>query len=80
VKKLSTVVLVVLAVIFAVLAVIYFSKTAGSLPHFLPGHLKGSTHKHLKHGIACLVVAVVCLLGAWMTTGKSESAKTEKEE
>jgi len=43
---------------------------AGSLPSFFPGHLAGSAHKHVKHGLAALIVGVVCFLGAWMLSGK----------
>ena len=27
-------------------------------------------HKHIKHGVASLIVGVLCLLGAWMLSGK----------
>jgi amino acid permease len=70
-KQVSVVICVLLAIASAVLAVVYFSKTAGSLPHFLPGYAQGSGHKHLKHGIACAGLAVVFLLGAWMASGQS---------
>jgi amino acid permease len=68
-KKLPIVALVILAIILAVVSAIYFSKTAGNLPHFFPGHLADSTHRHVKHAVACAVLAVVCLLGAWMLSG-----------
>lgn len=79
-KKLLVAVLVVLAIVSAVVSVVYFTKTAGSLPHFYPGYAKGSTHKHLKHGVVFAGLAVVLLLGAWMASGQSsDAAATPKD-
>ena len=67
--------LVVLAAIFAVIAVIYFSDTANALPSFFPGHKTGDSTHHTKHGLASAILALVCLAGAWMSRGfKSEHA------
>jgi amino acid permease len=77
-KKLPVVLLILLAIILAVVGVIYFTKTAGNLPHFFPGHAVGSTHKHVKHAVACIILAVVSLLGAWMLSGnKAQKAVVE---
>ncbi len=78
-KKLSVVVLVLLAIVSAVVAVIYFSKTAGTIPHFFLGYTQGSIHKHTKHGIAFAGLAVVLLLGAWMAGGQSTPKPAPKE-
>jgi amino acid permease len=78
-KKLSMVVLIVLAIVLVVVAYIYLSKAAGSLPHFFPGYSKGSVHKHTKHAVACIVLAVVCLVGAWMTSGSSKTASYQAD-
>ena len=77
-KKLSVMGLVLLAIISAIVAVIYFSKTAGTLPHFFLGYTQGSDHKHLKHGIAFTGLAVVLLLGAWMISGQSTHQEVPK--
>jgi hypothetical protein len=61
--------LIGLGVLFAVVGVIYLTHTAGHLPAFFPGHTAGSPHKHLKHGLAALGVAVVSWIGAWLSTG-----------
>jgi hypothetical protein len=61
-------VLIAVAVLLVVLAVVYFTTTAANLPAFFPGHLKGSAHHHVKHGLACITLAVVALIGAWFTT------------
>jgi hypothetical protein len=69
-----TALLLVLAVVLAVIAVIYLGDTAAKLPSFFPGHQAGSTHHHTKHGIAAAIVAVLALAGAWMSAGKKRSA------
>ncbi len=63
--------LLVLAVVLVVVGVIYFADTAGKLPSFFPGHQAGSAHKHTKHGIAAIIVAVLALAGAWMAGGRN---------
>lgn len=73
-KKLLVIVLVILAILSGIVAVVYFTKTAGNLPHFYPGYLKDSSHKHFKHGVAFAGLAVVLLLGAWMASGHSNDA------
>jgi ammonia channel protein AmtB len=50
---------IVLALVFAVVAIVYFLMPAGSLPGFFPGYEAGSTVVHVKHGIAAVVAAVV---------------------
>jgi hypothetical protein len=78
-KKLLVAGLVVLAILSAVVSVVYFTKTAGSLPHFYLGYAKGSTHKHLKHGVVFAGLAIVLLLGAWMSSGHSNDTATAKK-
>lgn len=69
-----TIGLVVLALILGVVAVIYFVDTAGNLPSFFPGHAAGSSHHHTKHGAAAAIVAVLALVGAWLSSGKKKPA------
>lgn len=64
---------VVLGVVLIVVAVIYIADTASALPSFFPGHQAGSTHHHVKHGIAAIVVALACFVFAWFQTGPSRS-------
>jgi uncharacterized protein YceK len=79
-KKLLVVVLVILAIISGVASVVYFTHTAGNLPHFYPGYTAGSTHTHTKHGVVFAGLAVVLLLGAWMVSGSSsDTNKVEKK-
>jgi uncharacterized membrane protein HdeD (DUF308 family) len=62
---------VVIGVILIVVAILYFVEPAKSLPSFFPGHQAGSTHHHVKHGIAALVVGLGCFVFAWFQTGPS---------
>jgi hypothetical protein len=77
-KKLLVSGLVILAILSAIVAVVYFTKTAGNLPHFYPGYLQGSAHKHVKHGIVFAGLAIVFLLGAWMASGRSNDSSAGK--
>ena len=45
-------------VALVVLAVVYFAEPAKSLPAWLPGHEAGSSHHHVKHGIAALMLGL----------------------
>jgi hypothetical protein len=65
-----TALLVLLGALFVVIGVIYFADTANALPAFFPGHQAGSAHHHSKHGIAAFVIAVLCWVGAWFSTGR----------
>jgi hypothetical protein len=57
---------IVLGLILAVVAVVYFVVPAGALPGFFPGFEAGSDHIHTKHGLASAVGAVVLLgIGWW---------------
>ncbi|MGZ4269900.1 MAG: hypothetical protein ACXVFN_17455 [Solirubrobacteraceae bacterium] len=60
---------VLLGLVLVVVAVIYVVDSASSLPSFFPGHQAGSSHHHVKHGIAALAVGVACLVFAWFQTG-----------
>jgi UDP-N-acetylmuramyl pentapeptide phosphotransferase/UDP-N-acetylglucosamine-1-phosphate transferase len=60
---------VVLGVVLIIIAVIYWVEPAGSLPSFFPGHEAGSSHHHVKHGIAAFFVGLACLAFAWFNSG-----------
>ncbi len=59
-------------VVFVVLAVVYFTRTAQDLPAFLPGHQAGLTRHHTKHGIAMLGLAVLAVICGWMLSGRPD--------
>jgi Na+/H+ antiporter NhaD/arsenite permease-like protein len=70
---------VVLGIVLIAVAIIYFVTPEHSLPSFFPGHSSATSaeasHHHTKHGIAALVVAMVCFAFAWFQTGpKARSA------
>ena len=56
---------VIIGIVFLALAVLYFAEPAKSLPSLIPGHEAGSTHHHVKHGIAAAVLSAGCFIFAW---------------
>jgi hypothetical protein len=56
----------VLAIICVIVAVMYFTMPAGSLPTFMPGYIAGSAHTHTTHAIAAAVAAVVLFVIGWV--------------
>jgi hypothetical protein len=69
-----TIALILLAALFVVAAVIYFTTEAKSLPSFFPGHDAALARKHTKHGLAMIGLAALSLIGAWFSTAPSKSA------
>jgi hypothetical protein len=67
---------VVLGLLLLALAVVYIVEPASSLPSFLPGHQAGSSHHHVKHGIAAGLLGIGCLILAWFQTGPTGRART----
>lgn len=67
--RLANVAAVVLGVMLVIVAGMYFAESASSLPSWLPGHEAGSSHHHVKHGIAALVVALGLGVLVWFRTG-----------
>ena len=59
----------ILGVVLLVIAVVYWTTDAGSLPSFFPGHESGSNDIHFKHGLAAGVLAAACFVFAWFQTG-----------
>jgi hypothetical protein len=71
-KKTASVVSVILGIIFVILAVVYWTVPAGSLPHFMPGFETGVPTVHFKHGLASLILAIALFIYTWFSTGKKE--------
>ena len=67
---------IVVGVALIVIAVIYWAEPAKSLPSFFPGHQAGSSHHHVKHGIASFLVGLACLVFAWFNTGGPRTQTT----
>ena len=56
-------------IVLIVIAIVYFAEPAKSLPGFFPGHQAGSTHHHVKHGIAALLLGLGAFVLAWFQSG-----------
>jgi hypothetical protein len=52
-----------------VIAIVYFAEPAKSLPSWFPGHQAGSSHHHVKHGIAALLLGLGAFVLAWFQSG-----------
>jgi hypothetical protein len=63
---------VVVGLALIALAIVYFVDSADALPSFLPGHQAGSSHHHIKHGIAALCLGAAALILAWFQTGPTD--------
>ena len=64
-KRIAALILAIVGILLIILAVIYLTTAAGSLPSFIPGHVNGSSGHHpLRTGVA-LIVGLVLLGGAW---------------
>ena len=56
-----------------VVGVIYIALNEHQIPSFFPGHVSHpSSHHHVKHGIAAILVGLACLAFAWFRTGPRE--------
>ena len=65
---------VVVGIVLIVIGIIYWVEPAKSLPGFFPGHQAGSSHHHVKHGIAAFLLGVACLVFAWFRSGPNRTA------
>lgn len=61
-------------IVLIVVALVYWIEPARSLPGFFPGHEAGSSHHHVKHGIAAFFVGLACLAFAWFQSGPKRTA------
>jgi hypothetical protein len=68
-NRLTVTAIGIVGVILIVIAVVYFAEPAKSLPGFFPGHEAGSSHHHVKHGIAALLLGLGAFVLAWFQTG-----------
>jgi hypothetical protein len=62
---------IVAGVLLIALAILYFVDSADALPSFIPGHQAGSSHHHVKHGLAALFLGLGAFVIAWFQTGPS---------
>jgi len=61
-------------IVLLVVAGIYIAEPERSLPSFFPGQAPNSSHHHITHGIAALVVALALFVFAWFASGPRRSA------
>jgi hypothetical protein len=64
---------VLLGIVLIVIGIVYWVDPAKSLPGFFPGHQSGSSHHHVKHGIAAFLLGVACLVFAWFRSGPNRT-------
>jgi hypothetical protein len=74
-KKILTVLIALAGFVLLGLAIYYWATPAGSLPHSFPGYELGSTHVHIKHGIAAFILAAGCGILAWFVSAPEKSGK-----
>jgi hypothetical protein len=67
---------VLAGIVLIVIAIVYWAEPAKSLPGFFPGHQAGSTHHHVKHGVASFLVGLACFAFAWFRSGPKRTAAT----
>jgi hypothetical protein len=60
---------VIVGILLLALAILYWVDSASALPSFIPGHEAGSSHHHVKHGIAAAILALGAFVFAWFQTG-----------
>ena len=73
-KRMIALVLGIVGVLFLVLGIVYLAVPAHSLPGFI-GYIKnGGTGKHNLRMAASFVVAVVCLIAAWLVNRRGRAS------
>jgi amino acid transporter len=60
---------IAIGVVLIVIAIVYWVDTADALPSFFPGHEAGSSHHHIKHGLAAFILGIGAFIFAWFQTG-----------
>ena len=76
-NRLTVIAMGIAGVILIVIAIVYFAEPAKSRPGFFPGHQAGSSHHHVKHGIAALLLGLGAFVVAWFQTGPRTLVKAE---
>jgi len=60
----------ILGFVLIAVGVIYIAFDDHDIPSCFPGHTShASTHHHVKHGIAAILLGLACLAFAWFRTG-----------
>jgi branched-subunit amino acid ABC-type transport system permease component len=65
----------VIGLALIVVGVVYLAFNEHDIPSFFPGHVShASSHHHVKHGIAAILLGLACLAFAWFRTGPRDRA------
>jgi hypothetical protein len=72
-SRLIPILAAIAGVALIIIGIVYFVESAGSLPSFFPGHEAGSSHVHVKHGIAAVVLGLGAFVLAWFQSGPKRS-------
>jgi hypothetical protein len=69
---------IVVGIVLVIVAVVYWVEPAKSLPFpdFL-GHEAGSSHHHVKHGIAAFLLGIACFIFAWLQSGPRKTTTAQ---
>jgi uncharacterized membrane protein HdeD (DUF308 family) len=74
-NRLLAAVAAIVGIALIVIGVIYIALNEHDIPSFFPGHVShASSHHHVKHGIAAILLGLACLAFAWFRTGPRQSA------
>jgi amino acid transporter len=71
---------IAVGVLLIVIAIVYWVDTADALPSFFPGHEAGSSHHHVKHGLAAFILGVGAFIFAWFQTGPATTGRSPSTE
>lgn len=74
-NKLLVLISIIAGVLFLIIAGVYFTHPAKSLPNFFPGYDPIVTKAHFKHGIGTLFLGLGAFIFAWFKSGKKSSEK-----
>jgi amino acid transporter len=67
---------IAVGVVLIAIAIIYWVDTANALPSFFPGHEAGSSHHHIKHGLAAFILGIGAFIFAWFQTGPATTGRS----
>lgn len=63
---------VVVGIVFVIIAIVYWTTPANSLPGYMPGFDPSSSVVHFKHGLASLILGICLFVYAWFQGGKKK--------
>jgi amino acid transporter len=64
------------AIVFLVLAGVYWTHPADQLPHWLPGYSATDSAVHIKHGLGAVIIAIGAGILAWFQSGPKPAEQT----